>query len=266
MRYLFGFLCACALGLVPSIGCGEEGGGVGGSGGTAGSAGAAGSGGSSGLRPYILRLTEVKAGGSIAPLDGVEVCEAGTDNCALSTAFGTAVLKVTADHEIAITMEKEGYGSWVTGDVSDDTAELTASRRMYTHAQLEAIADDLQTKYPWAGGVVGLVRYPGPQTGVTFAPVGSTSEAVGDSFYFDAVAGQYSLDLEATTSLGESWLTPLGDGGFTEVTPGEQQFEFGGMAGNCRVSWGWPGDAPNTIRVPVLEGYRTYASVVCEDQ
>ena len=44
MRYLFGFLCVCALSLVPLVGCGEteEGGG---SGGTAGVGGAGGEGG-----------------------------------------------------------------------------------------------------------------------------------------------------------------------------------------------------------------------------
>ncbi|MBW2589021.1 MAG: hypothetical protein JRD92_19140, partial [Deltaproteobacteria bacterium] len=39
MRYLFGFLCVCALGLVPIVGCSdaEGGGGTGGDGGTGGS-------------------------------------------------------------------------------------------------------------------------------------------------------------------------------------------------------------------------------------
>ena len=40
-RYLFGFACVCALGLLPLVGC-SEGGGEGGSGGTAGSGGTGG--------------------------------------------------------------------------------------------------------------------------------------------------------------------------------------------------------------------------------
>ncbi len=48
MRYLFGFLCVCALGVVPLVGCSEKGG-EGGSGGTAGSGGSAGSGGTGGM-------------------------------------------------------------------------------------------------------------------------------------------------------------------------------------------------------------------------
>jgi len=47
MRYLFGFLCVCALGMVPLVGCSDAEGG-GGSGGSAGSGGTGGSGGSAG--------------------------------------------------------------------------------------------------------------------------------------------------------------------------------------------------------------------------
>jgi len=50
MRYVFGFLCVCALGAMPLVGCGETngGGGSGGSGGTAGSGGMGGEGGTGG--------------------------------------------------------------------------------------------------------------------------------------------------------------------------------------------------------------------------
>jgi hypothetical protein len=54
MRYLFGLLCVCALGMVPLIGCSEAGGnggsgGTGGAGGTGGTAGDGGTGGSGGI-------------------------------------------------------------------------------------------------------------------------------------------------------------------------------------------------------------------------
>ena len=49
MRYLFGFLCVCALGVMPLVGCSEGGeGGSGGTGGEGGSGGTAGDGGSGG--------------------------------------------------------------------------------------------------------------------------------------------------------------------------------------------------------------------------
>jgi hypothetical protein len=102
--------------------------------------------------------------------------------------------------------------------------------------------------------------------GVTFTPMGPTGDAVGEPFYYDAATEQYSLDLEATTGAPTAVLLPLAEGGFTEVTSGEQQFEFGGTAGDCsRPSWGWPVDgAPNTIRVPVREGFITYGSMICD--
>jgi len=48
MHYLFGFLCVCALGMMPLVGCDETQGG-GGSGGSAGTGGSAGSGGTGGM-------------------------------------------------------------------------------------------------------------------------------------------------------------------------------------------------------------------------
>jgi len=53
MRYLFGFVCVCAMGVMPLVGCGETGGsaGSGGMGGGAGSAGAGGMNGGGGVGP-----------------------------------------------------------------------------------------------------------------------------------------------------------------------------------------------------------------------
>jgi len=48
MRYLFGLLCVCALGVVPLVGCGETAEGAGGTAGSGGRAGTGGTGGSAG--------------------------------------------------------------------------------------------------------------------------------------------------------------------------------------------------------------------------
>jgi hypothetical protein len=149
--------------------------------------------------------------------------------------------------------------------VSDDTRELgvVVGRRMYTDAELQTVADQLGVKYPWTGGIVGLVINPSEVGGLTFAPAGTTAGEVGESFYYDSAIEAYGLVLDAGTEVALDWNLPLGAGGFTEVTPGEQRFEFGGTAGNCVASWAWPGDTANTIRVPVREGYRTYGSMIC---
>jgi hypothetical protein len=136
---------------------------------------------------------------------------------------------------------------------------------MYRHEQLAAIAEQLEIPYPWEGGMVALIRWPRPHPGVTFMPVGPTVDLVGEGFYYDAASGQYSLAEEATTYAFLLSEYPLAEGGFTAVTPGVHQFEFGGEAGDClHASWAWPGDAPNRIRIPVVAGYTTYGSIRCE--
>jgi hypothetical protein len=57
MRYLFGFVCVCALGVMPLVGCSDNNGG-GGSGGSAGTGGSAGSGGTGGSGGSVTQAIE----------------------------------------------------------------------------------------------------------------------------------------------------------------------------------------------------------------
>jgi hypothetical protein len=72
MRYLFGFLCVCALGVVPLVGCSE----TTGNGGTGGSAGSGGDGGTGG----VIGCDED------ADCDDGDLCT--TDSCAAASPFG----------------------------------------------------------------------------------------------------------------------------------------------------------------------------------
>jgi len=205
-----------------------------------------------------------------APSSGVEVCELDTDNCDTTDPVGFASVTVASDQEVAFTFRKEGYGSVVRADVSDTFGPgdrgSRAGVRMYPDQQLKAIAEQLGASYPWEGGVVGLnTGGAGRLAGITFAPAGATVDAVGESFYYDVQSEQYRLDLDATTGPEEAHLLPLHSGGFTEVARGVHEFDLGGPAGNCpRPSWAWPGGAPNRVRVPVLDGHVTYASMICD--
>jgi len=227
------------------------------------------------FRTYRWSVTESLPDLNASPSEGVEICEAGTDNCDTTDFLGEAELHVPPNQEVSFTLEKEGYGPILVPDVSDETygpggngLPNVAPFRIFPTEQLEVVAQQVGTTYPWEGGVVGLTLVQGPEgrAGVTFTPVGSTLDMVGEPFYFDAATEQYSLDLEATTARGQGNLLPLILGGFTEVTPGEQEFEFGGTAGDCdRISWAWPvKNEPNRIRVPVRAGYLTYGSIVCD--
>jgi hypothetical protein len=207
------------------------------------------------------------------PVKGVRVCQLDTDKCSVSDSHGFVEIQVQRNHEeIAFTVEKEGYGSWVYPNVTDERfpeagfdPSNPARFPMYRHETLAEIAEQIGTPYPWEGGIVGLVRWVSPTKGVRFIAVGPTADEVGPSFYFDASTQQYSVELEATTVQWGLPDFPLGEGGFAGVSPGVQQFEMAGAAGICdHASWAWPGDAPNRIRVPVLEGYQTYGSMRCE--
>ncbi len=255
----FRVLCGCVLSAALLLGCG-----VGGSGGEAGGSGGEGD---SDLVPASLYVFEFTPAFAEVPIQGAMICEVGADNCVASDRAGELTIYFPADQEIAFTTEKEGYGSWVFSNVTDEHFPEGYRLPMYTHEYLATVAETLQTPYPWEGGIVALVRWFSPNPGVKFLPVGPTAEQVGDAFYFDASSEQYSLDVEATTWFLGLPDAPLGEGGFTEVVPGVHQFEFVGTAGNCpHASWGWPGDAPNRVKVPVIEGYTTYGSVRCDDE
>jgi hypothetical protein len=241
-------------------GCGDA------DGASGGSAGNGGEGGSE-LVPGSFYAFEFDSVFAETPIEGAAICQLGVDNCVTSDKSGWATIYFPANQEIAFTVEMEGYGPWVYSNVSDRHFPEGFRLPLYSHEYLADLAERLQTSYPWKGGIVALVRWFSPHPGVQFLPVGPTSEAVGDAFYFDAATLQYSLEIDATTNFFGLPDGPLGEGGFTEVVPGVQQFEFVGTAGDCpHASWAWPGDAPNRIRVPVLEGFTTYGSVRCDEE
>jgi len=211
-RSVFHWVCVCALGAGPLVGCQDV----------------------SEFQTYRFNVSE-SLPDSTAFSEGVEICEADTENCVTTDPFGEAELDVRSNKEVTFTLEKEGFGPFLFGDVSDGTFGIgggTVFFRMFPNDQLAAITAQLQTPYPWEGGMVGL-GVSGVVAGVMFTPVGSTIEMVGEVFYFDEPSRQYSLDLEATTAVIGQRSLPFGEGGFTEVTPGEQQFEFGGTVDDC---------------------------------
>lgn len=210
-------------------------------------------------------VQESIADGPNRSLAGVEVCEADTSNCITTEESGFVELDLPAEQEVIYTIEKEGYAPWIVGDVTDENFR-GQTWEMFPREQLRPIAERLDTPYPWEGGIVAVAALPiddasGSLAGVTYELV----EANGKGFYFDEDTRLYTQELDATTLVNQQSLLPLSMGGFAEVAPGMVQVEYGGAVTDCpRLSFGLPGDGPNRIRMPVRDGYITYASMHCE--
>ncbi|MFW2387900.1 MAG: hypothetical protein ACN4G0_06170 [Polyangiales bacterium] len=179
------------------------------------------------------------------PLEGVEVCETDTETCATTDADGIAEIEVTANTEVTYTLTKEGYLPYLVPVVP--VGPMSSFWPMLSDQIAEDFADTMMTPYPFTAGLIALAALP-TMPGATFDVVGETVPG-----YYNDENGTPVPTLTATTSFGR--------GGFVEVSPGEQEIEFGGTASDCRRSFGWPADAPNRIRLPVEAGYITYGSM-----
>jgi hypothetical protein len=245
MRYLFGFICVLALGV---MGCGETAGtgGSGGAGGVGGVGGVGGGGTSTAPLTVILDTLEDQA-----PVEGARLCEIDTDNCVLTDADGTATLMLPIDRETAYTRDKEGYAPWLTPVLLSEGGAL----QRWVVPTDERIANDHErvgSPYPMSG--TGSIA-----VGISSAFAGATFElldATGVPWYMDEDF-DWRPDLTATTSSEI--------GGFTEVTPGVVQFKLGGTADPCAATnvVAWPGNEPNSFRAPVREGHVTGPWVDC---
>jgi hypothetical protein len=229
------------------LGCSDATG-TGGTGGTSGSGGAGGVGGTGGSGETVTLFATIRDSGE--PLEGVEVCETDTDNCAATNEAGTATIELPADQEVSYTFEKEGYVSGLWLDVTDDTFFI-GGFPMQSDAAMEESFETLMIPYPPTGGAIFLKAVQPNEAGVTFDLV---DETAGVLFYRDE-AGSPDPGLAATTSNGT--------GGFFEVPPGEYQVEFGGSVTDCVPREAWPGNAENRARVPVRAGFITYAGMTC---
>jgi hypothetical protein len=255
---------ACIVGLLAlaMLGCSDLGNDAGAGGaagdGSVGTGGASGAGGDPEITATLLINTfEVPAEGEFRPLEGVRICQLDTDNCVTSSEAGRAALDLPANQEVAYTAEKEGFGSFLTAFVFDDNFRGVTSEPMHTDEQLAVIAAELEVQYPWTSGILGANTLP-QLPGATFELLNAT----GKSFYGDMRG--YSLEPDSTSGV-TVWPAPLGSGGFAELAEDEYQVEFGGAAAGCSViSFGWPGDAPNRVRIPVRVGYIAYGSLRCD--
>ena len=189
------------------------------------------------------------------PLEGAQACEGDTDdNCVFSDAEGNAILWLPVDQEIFYTVRKEGYDPSLFVAVIPESGRADTAN-MPTDKIMADVYQRAMSPYPRLGtGEIAIETLPNLE-GATFELSGAT----GTPYYQEGRGDDitYRLDLDATTSRGA--------GGFLEVPPGSTvTVVFGGTAQSCAPGRsGWPGDIPNSVRVPVRAGYTTLVSVNC---
>jgi hypothetical protein len=226
MRILFTFMCGLALGVT---GCSETSG-------TGGSGGSAGSGGDGGVSTATVGffIEGYRPGVIIAPEEGVEICETDTTNCVLTDANGNAGLELPVGQETSYTLVKEGFASFLDLLIVPANG-ITIITSVAPNQRVEEMYGLVMSPYPMEGTGMIFIEEVGNPGGVTFELLGAT----GKVFYRDNDAN-WSSELMATTSGGPD----PGGGGFTEVSLGVCQVEFGKAGAGCSVRRGWRGQSP----------------------
>ncbi|MGB5367200.1 MAG: hypothetical protein WBM75_02600 [Polyangiales bacterium] len=244
-----GRLALCLVGsamIAMTIGCSDEDGsgggagaaGSGGTGGATGTGGAAGNGGGGigGASMVMLTATATEAPSIDSgifdgpPLEGVDLCEADTTNCATTDAAGLAQIMVPANQEVTYTLSKDGFLPYVIGDVSEPPG-IGTTWPMISDALIAAEAERVGFSWPSENGLVALAAFP-LHAGVTW----EVDDATTTVYYLDE-DGLAQSDLTATTTTGR--------GGFYDTSVGVREVDFGGTVANCTTAIAWPGTAAN---------------------
>lgn len=207
---------------------------------------------------FTMDVIAFEPGMGDVPLDGVEVCQFETDNCATSDATGFVTLTLPANSEVLLTVEKDGYTPTLSPQLTEDSDTDEYRTALLDEQTSSLLAGVLGVPYPLEGGVVAISALYEPLrqddngiAGITFSTGGH------ETYYLDEMSFP-TYDLTATT-------TPDGVGGFAELPDGEYEVTVGGDAVNCEVASAWPGASDDTIRVPAAVGFFTQAFISCDE-
>jgi hypothetical protein len=158
MRYGFRIGFAFALGIALMAGCSDENG-EGGDGGTAGTGGSSGTGGGGGVDTVALsvQISGFSGAGLLGPLEGVEICEFGTNNCVQTDDDGNATIDLPINEEVMFTTVKEGYASYLHAGLLPAEVLLNVSFGMSDHTRMSYLHDLVMSPYPMEGTVEVLI-------------------------------------------------------------------------------------------------------------
>lgn len=185
------------------------------------------------------------------PLEGVELCQADTTNCATTGTDGMASITLPASRELSFTISREGYVTYLAGDVTDEPMIATGNYPMVSDAIMQQEAERLMFEWPSSStGLLALAAFP-VHAGVTW----EIAQASATAYYIDTM-GVAQTDLSSTTGFGR--------GGFLEVSEGVHEVDFGGAVASCTARTAWPSDTANRVRVPVRAGYISFGSMDCD--
>ncbi len=192
------------------------------------------------------------------PLQGAEVCQDGTDNCATTNVDGQATLQIPGNEEFAYAVTPPSdYYPMLSPQVSDSNIPLSPTLTVLSQATLMGFAALLNTEFPTTLGTIGILVAQNPFPGeegipsVSFELIGAT----GESYYLN----ESNIP---TTTLTET--VDNGTGGFFEASEGTLEVGLSG-AQNCERPYSaWPGAEPNQFRFPSRGGFLTVPAVWCD--
>jgi len=196
--------------------------------------------------------------GDSVPIEGAEVCQDGTENCATTDADGVAALQIPGNEEFAYAVTPpSGFFPLLSPQVSDSDIPLLPTLTVFSETTLMAFAGILGTDFPPTTGTIGMVVYEDPFPdavgipGVSFELI----EGTGRSYYLS----EANLPTEMLTETVDN-----GSGGFVEASEGTLEVGLSGTQ-NCeqRPYNAWPGAEPNQFRFPSRAGFLTVPVVWC---
>lgn len=101
--------------------------------------------------------------GDSVPLEGAEVCQDGTDNCATTDADGVAALQIPGNEEFAYAVSATSdFFPMLSPQVSDSDIPLSPNQTLFSASTIMAFAALLDTAWPPTDGTIGMVVYENP--------------------------------------------------------------------------------------------------------
>ncbi len=197
--------------------------------------------------------------GATAPIEGAEVCQDGTDNCATTNADGQATLQIPGNEEFAyaVTPPTSDFFPLLSPQVSDSDIPLSPNFTVFGESTLAAFAVLLDTEWPPTTGLLGLGAWQNPFPELVGIPGVSLEliEGTGVPYYFNESDVPDNTLTETTVS---------GVGGFVEASEGTLEVGLSG-AQNCERPYNaWPGATANQFRFPSRAGFLTAAALWCD--